>query len=331
MTEIQKTRITVLNFLMTCVIVLFHCDLKKGDIVSSCISSLAALAMCFFFWVTALLLFRDLSFANYKTKILRRLKSLLIPYLLWELIFAVKDVILGGGLSAGKLLQSIFLLKGSLPDGALWYVYVVFWLAVISPVFLWIFKHKWLSDILLFVCVPATFFILNCTEGFLTFEIEAAWLRRTIGYLGAYYYGAYYGYYVLNCSETQTVVLKKIVLCVVVCYLLNPFMPGVLTSCIICGMPLALFLISPMKESIKDWRIFNLSFLVYAIHQPLVQVLRKRVDRVAVRLVSVPWVQSVIYYAISLFIVLLTATVIYLVMKKLLPRVLKVLSGGRAR
>ena len=77
MTRIKS--ITTLNYVMTCIIVLYHCHVSvhpvslldeqiSGDITLF-FSQLTAVAMSFFFFITAFLLFRNLTIKNYTSKI----------------------------------------------------------------------------------------------------------------------------------------------------------------------------------------------------------------------------------------------------------------------
>lgn len=110
-------RIKIIGFLMTCVIAAYHCgtpkdpinafDMKWNTFIGYTFESVAALAMSYFFMVTGFLLFYDLSFKNYFEKIRKRLYSLLLPYLLWQIIIMLKIVIMGGaGLDIKNVLRA---------------------------------------------------------------------------------------------------------------------------------------------------------------------------------------------------------------------------------
>lgn len=103
----MSRRITIVTFVMTCVIVLYHSlfgdsnlavspgDAQLNDSFLYYLEQVAVLAMSWFFMITGFLLYRDLTMKNYLEKIKRRVFSLLLPYLLWQTIFFIKCLLLG--------------------------------------------------------------------------------------------------------------------------------------------------------------------------------------------------------------------------------------------
>lgn len=98
----------------------------------------------------------------YFSKLKRRVKSLLVPYLLWNLIAYILYAI-NKGFNFVDLLKSFWVIdipgrSGSSPmDGPLWYVRNLMLLMILSPIIYWIVKRKFVAIILLtgwFVGVP---------------------------------------------------------------------------------------------------------------------------------------------------------------------------------
>ena len=92
-----SSRITILGFVMTSVIVMYHCgatgvvplnilDDKINKFLDAFFDNMAILAMSHFFFVTGYLLFYNLTEVLFKTKIKRRFFTLIIPYILWQII-----------------------------------------------------------------------------------------------------------------------------------------------------------------------------------------------------------------------------------------------------
>lgn len=121
MTEEISKRIKVIGFLMTCVIVMYHTgkpdffvneyDLKLNMMIAQVNDVLAGLAMSWFFTVSGFLLFRNLNKITYKFKVVRRINSLLIPYILWQMITVVKQLIQGDELNFQNIISNIFSLE----------------------------------------------------------------------------------------------------------------------------------------------------------------------------------------------------------------------------
>lgn len=105
-------RISVLGFLMTCVIAVYHVgtpgnpvnafDMKWNTFIGYVFDTLAVLAMSHFFAVTGYLLFYKLDLENYQAKIKKRVYSLFLPYCVWQIIITIKAIILGGGRTKPK-------------------------------------------------------------------------------------------------------------------------------------------------------------------------------------------------------------------------------------
>ena len=87
-------RISLLSFVMTLAIVVFHCQCQgdptnfgKADAflfhtLSNNINTFGMVAMSYFFAITGFLLFYNLDFQTYQAKIKKRLYSLLVPFLI---------------------------------------------------------------------------------------------------------------------------------------------------------------------------------------------------------------------------------------------------------
>lgn len=101
MEQVSK-KIKVLGFLMTCFMVFYHCgkfddslainsvDLFFNAILNRLFSGMGTVVMAWFFTISGFLLLKDLSYQNYLYKIKRRVFSLLIPYIVWQIIIAIK-------------------------------------------------------------------------------------------------------------------------------------------------------------------------------------------------------------------------------------------------
>ena len=126
-----SSRITILGFLMTSVIVMYHCgatgvaplnilDEKINKFLDIFFDNMAILAMSYFFFVTGYLLFYNLTESLFKIKIKRRFFTLIIPYILWQIVTVVYYIILGrfNGWTIRKLVNTVFLMQLWPPDGA---------------------------------------------------------------------------------------------------------------------------------------------------------------------------------------------------------------------
>ena len=92
--------------------------------------------MSYFFTATGFLFFLGLSWEKIPSKIRKRVKTLLIPYVAWEIIATCYYAAIGRIYSFNAWVSTVFLFNAWPPDGALWYVYAIFLLACCSYVLL---------------------------------------------------------------------------------------------------------------------------------------------------------------------------------------------------
>lgn len=157
MNESTSNKIRYTGFIMTIFMVCYHCptfesaepwghlDSTLTFLVSYVFNTMGVLVMSWFFMITGFLLFNNLNFSNYCVKIKKRFFSLFIPYLTWQCLIAAKLIIQGSKITALDFFEKIFAFVAWPFDGALWYVYAVFILAIFSPMLLLIFKNKYLG------------------------------------------------------------------------------------------------------------------------------------------------------------------------------------------
>ena len=167
MSKELREKIPVISFLMMCEVMLYHCespenvlavnasDLWWDQLFTGIITGpLSMLCMCWFFAITGFLLFRNLSFQTLGRKLNTRVKTLLVPYILWQIIYIIKSILQGDSWTIGKMFAQTFLLRLWPPLGVFWYIYTVFLFALLSPVFLLLFRGKktaWVSVVILII------------------------------------------------------------------------------------------------------------------------------------------------------------------------------------
>ncbi len=107
MSEKVSNKIVCLNFTLACLIVLIHsCDILKVDefsnisitpvfrFIFTSLGKLGSIAVPSFFSLSGYLFFRNISSKNVLMKLRRRIKSIVIPLLIWDLVFYFIYIIL---------------------------------------------------------------------------------------------------------------------------------------------------------------------------------------------------------------------------------------------
>ena len=149
---------------------------------------LGAVAVPLFFFISSLTFFRDYSFKKYPKKLLSRLKTIVLPYLIWNLfglLFAIlytytplKTIISGRELftpTLGNILSGLFLYKYNFH---FWFLFDLIIFTILTPLFNLLASKKWLAP---FVTILLLLLPL----------ISDSFLHIRLNFIIFYYLGAY--------------------------------------------------------------------------------------------------------------------------------------------
>lgn len=339
MNKTISQRITVINLIMTAIIVIYHSSFspelidvtqnKYNIYLNNAIGNLALLAMSCFFAMSAFLLFRNLTFENYVEKIKKRFFSLFVPYLIWQIGEAIlKSVVIGKRAKPIETFSKIFLLYKWPPNGPLWYLYAIFLLAILSPLLLTMFKNKRFSSIMLILLSILAYYSLSI-DIIKTGALDKTLIPNLLDCISAYLLGAYYGHF---CSKKH----KKddfniIIAFVLVSLILNNITPfnGFLFHSILMIMPILLIYFMPVKLLFERTLNIKFTFLVYAIHHEFIELFEGPVEKAILHFTKNAVLGNILYKMVFLLLVFFVARIAYEIMKKIAPTMLSAITGGR--
>lgn len=333
--------VKMLSFVATCLLVIFHAegfesanafsglDSHCNEFLNYSYKALGYFGLCFFFSVTGFLTFYGLNFKNYLSKISRRLYSLLIPYLIWQLFTLLKDLCIGRRYDVFDVLIRTFGLELWPLDGPLWYVYVTFFLTLfLAPVLLALFYNKktaWTSTLLVFVLLQL---LKAYPDASFQTILNYGLFSRIMLYLPAYMIGAYYGRFFDK--DRLLGLMSYSVAVVFLAYVLDYEFGGFFKSMIMMTLPLAIIFILPAMPKLEDKKIYGLSFLIYASHYLFIVDFGGLITY-GVSLLPLPVTMlNLIYHLIILVASILLAVMIQLILKKICPKALEIITGGRS-
>lgn len=336
-----SAKIKTLGFFMTCAMVCYHCpgfdnvyaigklDANINSLIAYFFQQMGFVVMSHFFAVTGYLLFKDFKMKDYPAKIKRRLFSLLIPYILWQCIIAVIDTIQKQYVfSLTDFLRRTFCLEMWPLDGALWYVYAIFLLALISPILLLLFRNKhvgWLATLMLIIAIQCK---SKITNPYVVAILSHGYIGNILFYLPCYLVGSYCGRF--SEENTKNESLTCILTVVFTSFVLNEVFPGFFNQMTIGLMPLMGLYVLPVVPAFQNKRIYDLSFLIYAIHQPLItdtwRIFRSGFFMEIPMPVSV---RSILVRVNVLVLDIVIAFLIHVVLKRFSPKLLGAITGGR--
>lgn len=166
--------------------VMIHSAIKNIDAGSSIqyvlSSIIGEVSVPLFYAISGFLFFSKIAPNWYTAKLKSRVRGLLIPYLLWNLI-AYLVYAAAGEMQWNQFLESFWVVEGKVghspADGPLWFVRTLMMAAVCSPIFFLLNKNKWLSWISLLLVGAWLFgaprFSQGVVKGFVFFNF-GAWL-----------------------------------------------------------------------------------------------------------------------------------------------------------
>ena len=141
----EKNKISYLHFIMSVLVILIHSinNETRFEKFFSIDSGIGQFAVPLFFIISGFLFFRNIKSVNDAVaKLKRRVYTLLIPYLLWNLIYYAIHLLLkpGNGISMGEIIDAAFTYKY---NPSFWFMYQLILLSIISPILYYLFNMSW--------------------------------------------------------------------------------------------------------------------------------------------------------------------------------------------
>lgn len=343
MTREMSDRIRVIGFVMSIFIIIYHCryglaamnavDERINAVVISIGGTLAYVAMCWFFSISGFLLFRNLTLNNYVEKLKKRAVTLLIPYFVWQFISYAQDIIMQLLRHDRPVLSELFrnvigvlLMDRFPPNEPLWYIYVLFLMTALSPILLLIFKNKRIGW-LLTAAITFILYILSAEKNALFEKIVSyGYMRNILSYIPAFMIGAFMGRYSENSDGTDK--LKYIVSLVVASLFLESCFSGITVDTVGKILPTLLLYFTPMISAARNRKIYNLTFLIYALHEPL-HIVKDYMMKLLYELISYASVTNILVRVLFPIFVIVFALLFYKLLQKISPKLLRVITGGR--
>ena len=333
-----REKIPVISFLMMMEVLLYHCespdnalatsalDLKLNMAIDSFVTGGGCiLCMSWFFGLTGFLLFRNLSFQNLGSKMKTRVQTLLVPYLLWQIIYIIKSILQGNSWTAADMFGQVFLLRIWPPLGAFWYVYTVFLFAVLfSPILLLLFHNKkvgWLSVLTLILLLYIFWDYLYVGNG------RYHYTGNIKMHFPAYVIGTYCGSLYREGNRNQ--ILASVVGFLLAGALLDGLIEDLLFHMAIATLPMLILFVLPVPEKLKNRTVYRCTFLILATHQSLISLFMRPIRDTLYSLIPSAAVCNIGGRVLCILVIVAVNMGIRALMSHFTPQALKVLTGGR--
>lgn len=333
----KNPKITFVSFILSILIVIYHSDCKRAqnyinhDILyysSEFISYIINLAVPTFFIISSALFYRNFTLNSYSSKVKSRIKSLLIPYLLWNTFYYILFLIcslmpfLNGRFNSTVDFDIINNVIGILNSQftPLWFVKNLMIYTLVSPIIYLI-----ISKIKIGVIFLLTIFTINL---FHPFEYKSClyWLPMYMfgALLGIHFKDLFFNY------KFKSTRLTCLLILIIVCYaILNiTYENRILLYIYRCLSPIAFWIIIDSfvnfgSIKIKDY--YKYSFFIYANHFFLLTGIQKIIYLLNINQQVTFTICYFVIPPITIFLLILTASIL----EKKANHLFQISTGGR--
>ena len=292
--------------------------------------NLSECAVPVFFFISAFLFYRtfDGTWANYKEKMRHRVKSLLIPYLIFCTLGYFKAQVFNGGLGGGNSFDCVISLWecNTMP---LWFIRELMALSLLAPVFWQILKRPMVA-----IALCLLLLIMTCF-GYVPYRSFVYWVPVYL--LGATCNMSIWNKFVdLFAHRTFRIFSTILILAYFISawYLPNGIPREEMT--LIENTSFALFrFVTPiiwiaimwwiLMAGLKEREFMRYSFFVYCMHAPVIAFVRLAYEKT----VPVALQSDTTKYLLIVFSTYVICVAVAMLLKRYTPAVWQILNGGR--
>lgn len=346
-------KITFINLVMTLGIVLYHFygyynqlpmydtpDIKIFNMFNYFAENMGTIGLGMFFLMSGFLLYNNCNNTkDMMVKAKKRLKTLGIPFLVWNAIIFIYMYIRTYKLPFEGGIKGFIIKMTLVPfDGGLWYVFALILLLLPALLIIKLKNKKILSTIfLIVVCVFGySFSCLNIFPS-ITASTYGFWIERLIRYLPIYFIGAYVGMHYSDVIWQEKYNNKIIVPLFLLLYIINIYVCRKTSSWHVLWIamqlkPILLWFCISSSIFKKDFGLpAKCSFMVYAMHGPIWLSIFENI--VTPHMLSgytfYPFQIVLVKIAVVLLVYISSVIVTYILKKTMKEKYFNMLSGGR--
>ena len=293
------------------------------------LGSITCIAVASFFMISAILFYRNYTYKSTKNKWKSRCKTLLVPYISWNCIWMIFNMICSytfiSKFFVGRdkaifdivnIFQGIFLYKY---NGPFWFIFDLLLFTILCPVIYTIVKNKYVGGISIICLIVLSGFNIQIINSL--FRTYDAFLCYIIGaYIGVHYFE----YFKNKASKKEVIVYFFICLICFITRYYNIFMDNSMFEAInIVVYSLAFWKLLDLFNFNNTFRIEEDSFLVYAMHV--------NVGAIITKLIYIILPNNSFYAAIN-YILTIVLSLIFIhffmtLIKNYFPQMRKILCG----
>lgn len=337
MTKYISDKLTVLYTMLIIMVVYIHSYYPQGeaypvaDFLQKFTGCLCTAANTLFFVLSGYLFARNVTDSNsVVSKSLKRIKTLLPPYLIWNvlfvLVYVMLDLIPGLGrfnnhgdmiarLSHQPIAETLNYLFVKPAAFQLWFIRELLVMFLFTPILCYIARKKWWLALLLafassLVYFGLVYFWTGLIIGIKRCDVENYYRSRWSVAVAALIYAGYALAVTLCGLQLDTTLQIPI-------YLASIYFIWAAYDLCAKGRLLA-------RHGLWKY-ICGYSFFIYCFHEPALHIFKK----LALALCGTSQASIIIFYYLNPLLLTITAVVVARLLKRFIPRVYAVLTGGR--
>lgn len=351
MNEKISRKLTLLSLVMTLAILIYHMDIFYAyEVVFSSVldqwiyrgftnifRSFGSLALGYFFMVSSFLLYWNLKKETVRKKVVGRITSLGIPFVIWNMYALVFYVLKDGGLPICSSKDFLLTISVAPVNGPLWYVFVLILFLAFIPLGMKLRefppKRQWV--VLGFCTILSLGFSLAYHHVNAAWLREAFWLERIVRYIPAYMLGIVlasdHGEHFRTAGNQQ--VVARIVLVFTVLFIIFAGADdgtSPINYLVMRAYPVAFWYVwESRKVKPLTHYLFSSSFFYYAAHEPIIITLYWILSKVGLPRLIWTGTQIVGLWILFSLLVVGFLTILVLIIHRISKKCLNVLLGGR--
>ncbi len=331
-------KLSNVNFLLVIFVVIIHSSCKRfinfstnqlALVSYNFINTFLQVAVPLFFLISAYLLYRDLNKNNLKEKLSRRFKSLVLPYIIWNILFLIYYFIMNKiMISLGmESLNFDFSFNNIIPDllwngyfHTSWYIRNLIIYTMFSPFLMHILKSKKLSIFLNIILIIIQL-VLKCGYS------------NPLYFFPIYFFGAILAYHNkenienIRCKKRDILLAIPLLIVTFICSFYENNLAVMFFYRLFGSISFYIILSSINLIYKKPPKIAKISFLLMIIHVAIVQIL----TQLLIILFDITLLKSLIYPIITTSLTIEITKLIYIFLNRKLKNVLSILIGNRIK
>lgn len=339
----KQSEIINFNVIMTIVVVILHCNsieyakdtIKYYNFVKNVnlfITMFCNIAVPVFICISSYLFFKNYDNTQFFSKIKKKIKTLVIPYLFWSIVswiyalFLLKSGILDMfpnhfnrvSLSPLKIIKAIIL---SEYNPVMWYVRVLFCLMLLSPIIFYLIKKLKSFNIPILILLSGGVNLFNVSYYSFIYWLPLFYISTYVTIL----HGNFIKKFMMD-SRNKT--MFSVIMLFVLTYISYLYVDNYYVTYFYKIITPYFVLKLDFIKNLKCKTISTLSkytFLIYATHGNVLSVVRKMWSLISLK----DPIILLIYRFCTAFSTIFLIVIVFKILNKLFPKFTSMISGGR--